>query len=155
MIKNRPTARVILADPADRALMFRFVPPDPWPREPAWHLPGGGIEPGESAVEAACREAYEETGFILTPQDLGDPVAVNAGEWSIRGSRYYTVHTYFFVRVSRAEAPGTRDDGLGHRWWTVAELDSTTERVFPRGLAVLLKDLLQGVRRERPVTLNW
>ncbi|MEU7854126.1 NUDIX domain-containing protein [Nonomuraea sp. NPDC049141] len=155
MITNRPTARVILVDPADRALMFRFVPPDPWPRELGWHLPGGGIEPGESAVEAACREVHEETGFILTPHDLGEPVAANAGEWSIRGSRYYTVHTYFFARIPSGEVSGSGDDGFGHRWWTAAELDSTMERVFPPGLAVLLRDLLQGVRHERLVTLDW
>ncbi|MBN6058064.1 NUDIX domain-containing protein, partial [Nonomuraea sp. RK-328] len=155
MIRVRPTARVILADPAGRALMFRFIPPDPWPREPAWHVPGGGIEPGESAVEAACREVHEETGIILTPQALGEPVAVNAGEWSVQGSRYYTVHTYFFARVATPEVSGSGDDGLGHRWWTAAELDSATERVFPPGLAVLLEDLLQGVRHERPVTLDW
>ncbi|MEU7743245.1 NUDIX domain-containing protein [Nonomuraea sp. NPDC049158] len=155
MITNRPTARVILVDPADRVLMFRFVPPDPWPREPAWHLPGGGIEPGESAVEAASREVREETGLILAPRDLGEPVAVNAGEWSIQESHYYTVHTYFFARVSTVEVSGTGDDGLGHRWWTLADLDATTERVFPPGLAALLKDLLHGVRHERPVTLDW
>lgn len=27
-----------------------------------WCLPGGGVEPGESAAQAAVREAYEETG---------------------------------------------------------------------------------------------
>ncbi|MFI6596070.1 NUDIX hydrolase [Nonomuraea sp. NPDC050536] len=155
MITNRPTARVMLADPADRVLMFRFVPPDPWPSEPAWHLPGGGIEPGESVVEAASREVREETGLILVPQDLGEPVAVNAGEWSIQGSHYYTVHTYFFARVPKVDVSGTGDDGYGHRWWTVAELGATNERVFPPGLAGLLKDLLQGVRHERPVTLDW
>ncbi|MCF6470113.1 NUDIX domain-containing protein [Nonomuraea sp. MG754425] len=155
MITNRPTARVILVDPADRVLMFRFVPPDPWPREPAWHLPGGGIEAGESAAQAACREAHEETGVVLAPHGLGEPVAVNAGEWSIRGRRFHTVHTYFFARVPTAEVPEGGDDGLGHRWWTVAELDTATERVFPPGLAGLLGDLLSGVRQAGPVTLAW
>ncbi|MET7460885.1 NUDIX domain-containing protein [Nonomuraea sp. NPDC005501] len=155
MITNRPTARVILAAPGDRVLLFRFVPPDPWPREPAWHLPGGGIEPGESVADAARREVHEEAGFVLGPEDLGEPVAINAGQWSVQGSHYYTVHTYFFARVPTAEVRGTGDDGFGHRWWTPAELGATTERVFPPGLAVLLKDLLRGVRPERPVALDW
>ncbi|MEU6719360.1 NUDIX domain-containing protein [Nonomuraea sp. NPDC046802] len=155
MIINRPTARVILADPADRVLMFRFVPPDPWPREPAWHIPGGGIEPGESPVEAGCREVHEEVGFLLDPRDLGEPVAVNAGEWSVRGTRYYSVHTYFFARVPKTEVSGTGDDGLGHRWWSVPDLDATPERIFPPRLTVLLKDLFRGVRHERPITLDW
>jgi 8-oxo-dGTP pyrophosphatase MutT (NUDIX family) len=30
-----------------------------------WHLPGGGVEPGETAVEAMTREFREETGIVL------------------------------------------------------------------------------------------
>lgn len=33
--------------------------------EGLWELPGGGVDEGESAVEAALREAYEETGVEL------------------------------------------------------------------------------------------
>ncbi len=104
-------------------------------------------------MQAACREIREETGIILAPHDLGEPVAVNSGEWSLRGGRYYSLHTYFFARVSTVKVTG--DDGLGHRWWTAAGLDAATERIFPPGLAVLVKDLFQGVRHERPVPLDW
>lgn len=33
------------------------------PRQGSWNLPGGSIELGESAIEAAAREVLEETGL--------------------------------------------------------------------------------------------
>ena len=44
----RRSARVILADSAERLLLFQS--------EDFWFTPGGGIEPGETLEQAAIRE---------------------------------------------------------------------------------------------------
>ncbi|MFC9688620.1 NUDIX hydrolase [Kribbella sp. NPDC056951] len=47
-----------------------------------WEIPGGHVEPGESAAEAAMRETVEETGVLVTP---GRIVADCVHRWRGRG----------------------------------------------------------------------
>jgi len=58
-------AGAVIRDP-DRGVLLlyrhRFIT-DTW----GWEIPAGRIDPGESPVEAAAREAYEETGWEPGP----------------------------------------------------------------------------------------
>lgn len=35
-----------------------------------WHLPGGGVEKGETTKDAAIKEAFEEAGLIVQEEDM-------------------------------------------------------------------------------------
>jgi 8-oxo-dGTP pyrophosphatase MutT (NUDIX family) len=48
----------------DRILMVRQQGSDD--AEPCWTLPGGGVDAGETVLQAAARETLEETGIVVS-----------------------------------------------------------------------------------------
>jgi 8-oxo-dGTP diphosphatase len=60
-----PTVDVVVSAPDDRVVLVRRKYPPP-----GWALPGGFIDPGETAEAAAIREAEEETGLAVELLDL-------------------------------------------------------------------------------------
>src|SRR5690606_23274675 len=46
---------------------------------PGWHLPGGGVEPGESMLEALGRELVEEGNIVPTEPPALHGIFFNAG----------------------------------------------------------------------------
>ena len=141
-VKHRETARIMLVDDENRIFMLKthFDPEVGLP--PRWLTPGGGIEAGESTLQAAVRELREETGLIVDPEVLGEPVLVTSGRWDwADGLNFHTYKdTIYELRVSnfQPDTSGfTQDelrDILEYRWWTVEELLASDEEIAPHEL---------------------
>ena len=64
--RHRPGVYAILPQAGGLLLTLQCAP------EPDLQLPGGGIDPGESPLQALHREVFEETGWsIARPRRLG------------------------------------------------------------------------------------
>jgi ADP-ribose pyrophosphatase YjhB (NUDIX family) len=144
-IPIRRAARVILLDPDDRVLLMRYDDGPPNGRH--WTTPGGGVEEGEEYPAAALRELAEETGW--NDVTLLDEVHRRSFEFEYDGRIVLQTERLFLARTNQrnreivgVEAMHEADRIAAWRWWTLAEIESTGEQVWPDVLAGLIREHL-------------
>jgi ADP-ribose pyrophosphatase YjhB (NUDIX family) len=144
-LRLRRAGRVIVLDPRDRVLLFRYDDGPPNGRH--WCTPGGGLNAGEDYRTGARRELYEETGWNDVP--LGPEVHERTLVMEYADAIVRQHERFFLGRVEQAgrelgevAAMHVSDGIAAWRWWTLAELDVTEEAIWPAGFAGLVRRLL-------------
>lgn len=152
----RPAARAVVLDAQDRILLMRFEFGD---GKVVWAAPGGGVEPGESLQEGLARELAEEIGLDVPadPPHLWHQATVAEGHAAGYDG---VINDYFLIRVDSLTPAGSlsaaelqAENVHGHRWWTLAELQSHQGPDFlsPRSLPHLLARLFTEGPPQEPV----
>src|SRR5205823_5976514 len=116
-------------------LLFHGIDPAD-PTDDYWVTPGGGLEPGESAVQGAVRELFEETGLRVDPETLGEPVFRNVVEFSFDGRRYRQEQDFFLLRVPSWEVDTANFDEVVRKALAGAAIRIPPGEVDSRGLHV-------------------
>ena len=143
-LRLRRAGRVIVLDPEDRVLLFRYDDGPPNGRH--WCTPGGGLNEGEDYRAGARRELAEETGWADLP--LGPEVYEQTRTMEFANAIVRQHERFFLARVGVAgrelgevAAMHVSDGIAAWHWWTLPELDVTDEVIWPPRLADLIRGL--------------
>lgn len=135
----------VLGAVTDDAGRLLFVAQQKGPFAGSWLLPGGGVEPGESAEAAVAREIMEETGLTMTDIRFTGVYEMR-GRWS--GGDYHLMMMAFRGAASGEIPPDFQGDGVGEvRWAHLHELPlhSTDLRILTdAGLAAFPDDQIEA-----------
>jgi 8-oxo-dGTP pyrophosphatase MutT (NUDIX family) len=140
---SRPSARIICLDDQGRILLLRWR--DPFDGSTKWEPPGGGIEAGETPLQAARRELIEETGLA---SDLIEPRPVEiarAFRWNGRDHEH--TEWFYLARIPKTDLrpagllADESEQFLGYRWFSRKEIQLSPERIEPIQLLEVIADL--------------
>jgi 8-oxo-dGTP pyrophosphatase MutT (NUDIX family) len=147
----RRTSRIVLVSPRDTFLLMMTQAPDSSGFS-RWITPGGGVDPGESHLDAAHRELFEETGrqFAISPT----PVWRYEFDVSWDQASHNRGYAEYFVASSDDEFEPVNDfwtpeehvDVTASKWWNLEDLTTTADPYEP----LSLPDLFRRVLVERP-----
>jgi 8-oxo-dGTP pyrophosphatase MutT (NUDIX family) len=139
---ERRVARVVLVDEVGTVLLFSARDPAQPSGSEFWFTPGGGVEADETLEEGARREVYEETGALV--EDMGPVVWQRTASFQFERQSYLQHESYFVLHCTRFEVrpSGWTDlevrSTTGWRWWSVSDLETMREVVYPAGLGQLV-----------------
>lgn len=143
--RPRRTRRGVRVIVTDGAAVLLFADTDPGvPGSRWWTTPGGGIDPGESEVDAAVRELAEETGLVVAASELVGPVMRRTAIHGYSDQICAQTEAFYVLTTARFDvdtAGHTADEQLtldGHAWVPIAELAGLPEPVWPAVLAQVL-----------------
>lgn len=141
---RRYTARALPLDSQGRVLLLHGFDPH-HPSRTYWFTVGGATEGAETLQEAAVRELQEEVGIAASADDFVGPLETSTVEFKFAEYDIVQDQTFFAVHVGDAEVSFDqmedieKETTLEYRWWSIADLSTTTEVIFPANLAELLR----------------
>jgi len=160
-ILERDAVRVVVRDSEDRILLFHTREVTAAELGVWWELPGGGIDEGETYLDTAVRELWEEAGISVSTAQVGEPSWRRTASFRHRALRHLQHEVVVEVRldvvgtaINEAERLDyEKEDYFDFRWWSIGDVVTSSEPFYPRSLPALLQRFLDGEEIDEPFEL--
>lgn len=107
-----------------------------------YNQPAGHLDPGETMLDAAIRETYEETGWHVQPTHILGMARYTAPQ---TGTVYY--RTTYIAKPLRLDENAKLDEGIVRAvWLTYEELKAQPEKLRSRLVLRNIEQYLAGFR---------
>ena len=117
---------------------------------PFWALIGGDIKTGETVIEAARREAFEETGLKKENIKFGPIVWYGELELMLYGKPTYIKEQYIVAKTNKTEVflnnltADEKNTVKKLSWFSPDQIKKSKEIIYPIILSKYLPDLIKG-----------
>ena len=125
-----------------------------------WFTVGGQGEPGESPIETARRELYEETGIDRDRVTFGPIVWFGAFEMFLSGrltqlkQQFIVAHTTQKSLTTKRHTEREKEVIEEMRWFSLSQICNCDELIYPAGLKDYLPNILEGNYPEEPIEID-